>query len=92
MWVDEMCVEMSSMRTNDVWELSELPNGHKVVGCKWVFKTKKDSNGNIECFNTRLVAKGFSQQQRDDNNKTFLPVSSKDSFRFIMALIAHFFS
>ncbi|KAL6329954.1 hypothetical protein AAG906_039869 [Vitis piasezkii] len=52
--------EMSSMRCNDVWDLVELPNGAKAIGCKWVFKTKKDSLGNIERYKARLVAKGFT--------------------------------
>ena len=51
--------EMSSMRCNDVWDLIELPNGAKAIGCKWVFKTKKDSLGNIERYKVGLVAKGF---------------------------------
>ena len=53
---------MSSMRCNDVWDLVELPNGAKVIGCKWVFKTKKYSLGNIERYKAKLVAKGFTQK------------------------------
>ena len=44
---DVMKEEMNFMTSNRVWDLVELPNGVKVVGCKWVFKTKKDSLGNI---------------------------------------------
>jgi len=40
--------EIKSMAHNDVWDLVELPEGCKRVGCKWVFKTKCDSQGNIE--------------------------------------------
>ena len=50
---------MNSMANNQVWDLVELPKGVKAIGCKWVFKTKRDSSGNIE----RLVAKGFTQQE-----------------------------
>ena len=48
--------EMSSMTSNGVWELTELPPRYKPIGCKWVFKTKKDSKGKIERFKGRLVA------------------------------------
>ena len=34
--------EMNSMTSNQVWDLVELPNGVKVIGCKWVVKTKND--------------------------------------------------
>jgi hypothetical protein len=36
------------------------------------------------------VAKGFTQREGVDYNETFSPVSCKDSFRIIMALVAHF--
>ena len=38
----------------------ELPIGVKSIGCKWVFKTKKDSLGNFERHKVRLVTKGFT--------------------------------
>lgn len=82
--------EISCMNHNGVWELVEPPNDVKPIGCKWVFKTKKDSKGNVERFKARLVAKGFTQKKGIDYKETFPPVSSKDSFRIIMALIAHY--
>ena len=42
-WIDAMFEEMKSMATNKVWDLVDLPEGHKTIGCKWVYKTKHDS-------------------------------------------------
>jgi hypothetical protein len=36
------------------------------------------------------VANGFTQKEGIDYHETFSPVSKKDSFRIIMALVAHF--
>ena len=39
-----------------VWDLVELPNDRKVVGSKWVFKTKQGADGAVERYKARLVA------------------------------------
>jgi hypothetical protein len=49
-WLDVMEDEIRSMSVNKVWDLEEISKGAKIVGCKWVYKTKCDSNGNIERF------------------------------------------
>ena len=56
-WYSAMKEEMNSMTSSRVWDLVTLPNGVKVVECKWVFKTNKDSVGNIERHKARLIAK-----------------------------------
>ena len=59
MWKDAMVKEMSSLYKNDTWELTELPKGKKEIDCKWVYAKKYGSpKDDIECYKTRLVAKG----------------------------------
>lgn len=62
----------------------------KFIGCKWIFKTNRDSQGNVDIYKARLVAKGFTKREWVDYSETFSPVSTKDSFRVIMALTTHF--
>jgi hypothetical protein len=89
-WFDAIEDEMRSMSVNKVWDLEEILKGAKTVDCKWVYKTKCDSNGNIERFKARIVAKGFTQREVIDYTETFSPVSCKDSLRIIMTLMAHY--
>ncbi|KAL1194917.1 Retrovirus-related Pol polyprotein from transposon TNT 1-94 [Cardamine amara subsp. amara] len=89
-WSSAAEEEISSMDVNKVWDLVELPDGFKTVGCKWIFKTKRDSKGNIERYKARLVAKGFTQKDSIDYTETFSPVSKKDSLRIVLGLVAHY--
>ena len=89
-WLETMEDEMKSMNTNKVWDLEIILKGAKTVGCKWVYKTKLDSQGNIERYKARLVAKDFTQREGIDYNETFSLVSCKDFFRIIMALVAYY--
>ena len=57
-WKEAMDDEMNSIYMNGVWDLVELSHGCKPVGCKWVFKTKRDSSRRIERYKARLVVKG----------------------------------
>ena len=52
--------EMESMRTNQVWDLVDLPLERKAIGNKWVLKIKRKADGKIERYKTRLVAKGYT--------------------------------
>jgi hypothetical protein len=89
-WLDAMKDEIKSMSTNKSWDLEKIPKGAKTVGCKWVYKIKYDSQENIDKFKARLVAKEYTQREGTDYNETFSPVSCKDSFRIIIALVAHY--
>ena len=44
-WLEAMQDEMRSMSTNDVCDLEKIPKGAKIVGYKWVYKTKYDPKG-----------------------------------------------
>jgi hypothetical protein len=52
--------EVHSIRMNKVWDLKVIPKGAKIVGYKWIIKTKRDSRGNAERYKARLVAKGLT--------------------------------
>ena len=51
---------MTSMSQNKIWSLIDLPDGCRPIGCKWVFKTKRDAKGQVERYKARLMGKDYS--------------------------------
>ena len=82
--------ELGSLSANEVWDLVELPEGRRIVGSKWVFRTKRDANGAVERYKARLVAQGCSQKYGQDYDETFSPVVRFESIRIVIALAVQF--
>jgi hypothetical protein len=56
-----------------------LPSGRKLVRCKWVYRTKSATNGQISKYKAMLVSKGFQQVHGIDYDETFAPIAKMDS-------------
>ncbi|KAI9037532.1 retrovirus-related Pol polyprotein from transposon TNT 1-94 [Aspergillus affinis] len=82
-WWASIQKEYSSLLENGTWDKimrKDVPPGHRVIECKWVFKTK--ANG---VRKSRLVIKGFRQRTGVNYHETFAAVSRMDSVRCIVA-------
>lgn len=73
---------------NHTWELVPLPKGRKIVRCKWVYRTKYATNGYVDNYKERLVAKGFSQVEGIDYSETFSPFAKMNSIHLVLSLAA----
>lgn len=84
--MDAIKEELNSHEVNNTLTLTDLPKGRKAIKSKWVFKIKKNHNGEISRCKARLVVKGCSQRQGIDYSETFAPVVRYTSLRFLFAL------
>ncbi|KAA0048708.1 gag/pol protein [Cucumis melo var. makuwa] len=89
-WVKAMDLEMESMYFNSVWELVDLPEGVKPIGCKWIYKRKRDSAGKVQTFKARHVAKGYTHREGVDYEETFSPVAMLKSIRILLSIVTFY--
>lgn len=66
----------------------DAPTNAKIIGVKWVFKTKLNERGEVDKFKARLVAEGFHQTYGIDFHEVFAPVAIWDTIRVILSLAA----
>ncbi|SGY86518.1 BQ5605_C009g05824 [Microbotryum silenes-dioicae] len=67
---------------------SLVPADAKVLGSRFVFRTKRDQHGQVKSYKGRLVARGDSQRSGIDFDETFAPVAKFTSIRALLALAA----
>jgi hypothetical protein len=85
-----MVEEMESFHMNETWDLVKIPSGRNLVGIKWVFKKKMNVAGQVEKFEDRLVAKGYSQFKGVEFSDIFSPIVKLTSIRVLMSLVTTF--
>jgi hypothetical protein len=74
-WRAVMQPEIGSIEHSHRRELVDLPAGHRPITMKWVFKLKKNEAGEVVKHTTRLIARGFVQQEGIDYDDAFVPVA-----------------
>eukprot|EP00253_Pinus_taeda_P022220 PITA_22220 len=70
-----MVEEYESIIKNSVWVVVPRLIDKSVVGLRWIFKVKHATEGSIEKYKARFVAKGYSQVEGIDYEDTFALVA-----------------
>ena len=65
-----------------------LPKGQKIIGVKWIYKTKLNEKREIDKFKARLVVKGYNQKYGVDYQEIFAPVARQNTIRLVISLAA----
>eukprot|EP00253_Pinus_taeda_P035938 PITA_35938 len=78
--------ELEQIEKNNTWELVPRPKDKNVIGTKWIFKNKLIENGEVIRNKSRLVCKGYAQQEGLDFEETFAAVARLEAIRMFLSL------
>ncbi|GKC53673.1 retrovirus-related pol polyprotein from transposon TNT 1-94 [Tanacetum coccineum] len=88
-WIKSMQDEFNQFKRLDVWELVPLRNDRHFFKVKWLWKNKTDAENMVIRNKSRLVAKGYSQQEGIDFKESFALVARLEAVRMFVAYAAH---
>jgi hypothetical protein len=69
-----------------VYTVTNLPPTDKAIDTKWVLLIKRKSDGSIEKYKARKVARGFSQMPGMHYDETFAPIARTETWKLILLL------
>ncbi|KAJ9567612.1 hypothetical protein OSB04_003578 [Centaurea solstitialis] len=88
-WIEAMQEELLQFVLQHVWDLTDLPRGHRAIGTKWIFRNKKDEKGIVIKNKARLVAQGYTQEEGIDYDDVFAPVARIEAIRLFLAFASY---
>ncbi|GJU71723.1 retrovirus-related pol polyprotein from transposon TNT 1-94 [Tanacetum coccineum] len=72
-----------------LWVLVPGPDNIKPFTLKWLFKNKHDEENTVIQNKTRLVVRGYRQEEGIDFEESFAPVARMEAIRIFLAYVAH---
>lgn len=57
-WQAAMIEEYKALVQQNTWTLVPPPTGANIIGCQWIYKIKRHSDGSVARYKARLVANG----------------------------------
>ncbi|CAM8948659.1 unnamed protein product [Rhodiola kirilowii] len=91
-WQHAMVEELATFERTGTWEVLPLPSHVHPITCKWIYKVKTHSDGSLERYKTRLVARGFQQEYGRDYDDTFAHVAYMTTIRTLLDVASVSFS
>ncbi|GJX86880.1 retrovirus-related pol polyprotein from transposon TNT 1-94 [Tanacetum coccineum] len=88
-WIESKQDELNQFKRLDVWELFECPIGKNIIVVKWIWKNKTDAKNMVIRNKSRLVAKGYGQDEGIDFEESFASVVRFEAVRIFVAYAAY---
>ena len=73
-WIKTINVELQALQNNFTWNGVCCSPNVKLIGCKWVYFIKLNSNGFLNRYKARLDTLRHMQKYGIDYDETFAPV------------------
>nr|GEU49643.1 retrovirus-related Pol polyprotein from transposon TNT 1-94 [Tanacetum cinerariifolium] len=88
-WIESMQEELLQFKRLNVYVLVPTPDNIKPLTLKWLFKNKHDEKNTVIQNKTRLVVRGYRQEERIDFKESFSLVARVEAIRIFLAYVAH---
>ncbi|GJU24867.1 putative ribonuclease H-like domain-containing protein [Tanacetum coccineum] len=88
-WIESMQEDLFQFKRLDVGVLVPPPDNIKPLTLKWLFKNKHDEENTVIQNKTRLVVRGYRQEEGIDFEESFAPVARMEAIRIFLAYVAH---
>ncbi|GJW09941.1 retrovirus-related pol polyprotein from transposon TNT 1-94 [Tanacetum coccineum] len=89
-WIESMQEELLQFKRLDVWVLVPLPDNIKPLTLKWLFKNKHDEENTVIRNKSRLVVRGYRQEEGIDFEESFAPVARMEETMTLLVLVVLF--
>nr|GEU40614.1 retrovirus-related Pol polyprotein from transposon TNT 1-94 [Tanacetum cinerariifolium] len=88
-WIESMQEELLQFKRMDVWVLVSAPDNILPLTLKWIFKSKHDEEQTVIQNKSRLVVRGYRQEEGLDFEESFAPVAKMEAIRIFLAYATH---
>nr|GEW98033.1 retrovirus-related Pol polyprotein from transposon TNT 1-94 [Tanacetum cinerariifolium] len=88
-WIESMQEELLQFKRLNVWVLVPAPDNISPLTLKRIFKNKNDEENTVIQNKSRLVVRGYHQEEGLDFKESFTPVARMEAIRIFLAYVAH---
>nr|GFA90072.1 hypothetical protein [Tanacetum cinerariifolium] len=86
-WIESMQEELLQFKRMDVWVLVPIPDNISPLTLKWIFKNKNDEEQTVISNKSRVVVRGYRQEEGLDFEESFALVARMEAIRIFFVYL-----